>query len=552
MNIQSIEPKQMNYMPLIKQMCKIANIKQTVNNLVSWNEVNSSVSPGLLIESLVICILCGRKPLSRIHEFWSNQDYKFILEDESITLDQLNDDAYGRALDKLSQINMQKFVSLICLNMLSAHDLTIENIHFDTTSKSLQGVYDKDSVGDFDINFGHSKDKRPDLKQIKIGAAVQQNGLPIMGELLSGNESDRAWNPEAVKKMNEHFSNFKFKDITYIGDSATVSSYDSFKKLDGIQFISLFPENFSLNKELKEKAFKDANWTDVGIIKKSTNKKDAASYKLCSYEESINDKPYRFIVVHSSALSNKKLKTLDKKITKSKEVLSKEAKKLEKKEFACLKDAQREKTSFEIYVKNQGFKLESTIEEITKTVYSGKGRPKKGDIGKIVTNYIVKSNVGEFDASALEILKQKESTFVLVTSILDEQKYSNLDILKEYKEQYSIERAFRFLKNPVYMGAIYLKKKERIEAIGYVFILVLLIASYLEYRIRQSLEENNEYLEFPKGYKNYRPSINTIFEAMETVLIISINGTRHWPNNTDKRIFQLIKWAGFDPHIYIE
>ncbi len=101
------------------------------------------------------------------------------------------------------------------------------------------------------------------------------------------------------------------------------------------------------------------------------------------------------------------------------------------------------------------------------------------------------------------------------------------------------------------MGAIYLKKKERIEAIGYVFILVLLIASYLEYRIRQSLEENNEYLEFPKGYKNHRPSMDTIFEAMESVFIIFINETRHWPNNTDKRIFQLIKWAGFDPDIYL-
>ncbi len=39
---------------------------------------------------------------------------------------------------------------------------------------------------------------------------------------------------------------------------------------------------------------------------------------------------------------------------------------------------------------------------------------------------------------------------------------------------------------------------------------------------------------------------------METVLIISINGTRYWSNNTDKRIFQLIKWAGFDHNIYIE
>ena len=34
--------------------------------------------------------------------------------------------------------------------------------------------------GDFKINNGHSKDYRPDLKQFKVGAAVQQDGLPMM------------------------------------------------------------------------------------------------------------------------------------------------------------------------------------------------------------------------------------------------------------------------------------------------------------------------------------------------------------------------------------
>ncbi len=81
------------------------------------------------------------------------------------------------------------------------------------------------------------------------------------------------------------------------------------------------------------------------------------------------------------------------------------------------------------------------------------------------------------------------------------------------------------------MGAIYLKKKEKIEAIGYVFILVLLIASYLEYRIRQSLEENNEYLEFPKGYKKHRPSMDTIFEASSNLIIIIIKTIKSYLEN---------------------
>ncbi|MGV8150051.1 MAG: hypothetical protein ACLKAK_13200, partial [Alkaliphilus sp.] len=81
------------------------------------------------------------------------------------------------------------------------------------------------------------------------------------------------------------------------------------------------------------------------------------------------------------------------------------------------------------------------------------------------------------------------STFVLITSILDEKEVSDSEILAEYKQQNSIEQAFKFLKNPVYLGQTLLNRKNRVEAMGYVFILVLMIACYLQYRVRKSLED---------------------------------------------------------------
>jgi transposase len=41
------------------------------------------------------------------------------------------------------------------------------------------------------MNFGISKDHRAYLKQFKIGATVQQNGFPVIGEILLGNASDK-------------------------------------------------------------------------------------------------------------------------------------------------------------------------------------------------------------------------------------------------------------------------------------------------------------------------------------------------------------------------
>lgn len=82
--------------PVITMLCRTAKIGEIVNHMVSWNEANSRISPGLLIESLLICLICGRKPLWRVEQFWAGQDLKFLFDGIEVAVDQLNDDAYGR------------------------------------------------------------------------------------------------------------------------------------------------------------------------------------------------------------------------------------------------------------------------------------------------------------------------------------------------------------------------------------------------------------------------------------------------------------------------
>jgi hypothetical protein len=130
--------------PIALTLCRIAKIRSIVNQLVNWKEENSKISPGLLIETLVACILCERKPLWKVEDFWRKQDMEHLFP-ELIDPSQLNDDAYGRALEKLSEVNMGLLISLVSLTMLKAHDLGISFIHLDTTSKSVQGVYEADT-----------------------------------------------------------------------------------------------------------------------------------------------------------------------------------------------------------------------------------------------------------------------------------------------------------------------------------------------------------------------------------------------------------------------
>jgi transposase len=536
-------------MPIIYELCRVAKIREIVNEQVTWRDDNTKVSPGVLIESLVISIISGRRALWKLDEYWKKQDIHYLFEGSGITPEQLNDDAYGRALDKLSEVKMEELVSKISLGMLKMHGETIRRLHLDTTSISLEGAYKEDvNEGEFNITYGHSKDHRPDLKQFKIGAAVQESGLPVMGELLSGNTSDREWNPETVRRMREHFTQEEYKDIVYIGDSATVASYESLKDLSGIKFISRFPENFSIVSELKEKALEEKNWTEV----ERGEKDKTAKYRICGYSRKIDGVEYRFVVVNSRELREKKEKTIGRKIEREKSALEKKIKELQKKEFACEEDASRALLEFMKEGILERFIVESKIEEKVTIKYAKKGRPSKDEKGTEEKSFCIEIAIKETNEIAVSKLCDMEGCFVLITSIKDKDEYSDYKILEEYKGQNSVEAAFKFLKDPVYLGSVFLKKKSRVEALGYVFILVLLIAAYFEYRVRKSLKENNEFLHQPGGHKTQRPTVKTILELLENVIIIVNNGKRYFQKNMDEKVIQVIKWAGFDNDIYLK
>ncbi len=368
-----------------------------------------------------------------------------------------------------------------------------------------------------------------------------------MGELLSGNTSDRAWNPTAVQEMKKYFSGQGYNGIIYVGDSATVSSYASLEELSGIKFISRFPENFKLVSELKEKAFKENNWNESGI----KNKEGIEKYKVCEYVEEINSKKYRFVVVNSRELRKKKNKTIKRRDEKSKEILKSEAKKLGKKIFACEEDAKRSSEEFIKKIKGK-YALERKITEVIEYKYEKKGRPSKNNKKKEIKSYYAKIKVGKCNEVEQERQIDFEGSFVLITSIIDKKNHSSIEILKEYKGQNSVELAFKFLKQPVYLGPIFLKNKKRIEALGYIFILVLIIASFFEYKVRKSLEENNEGFPQPRNRTTKRPTLKTILETFENILILVIDGKRFYRENEDERVFKVIKWAGFNPDIFFK
>ena len=95
--------------------------------------------------------------------------------------------------------------------------------HLDSTSFSVHGDYEvQDDPSAIEITHGHSKDHRPDLKQVVLSLVV--NGpsvMPIFMEPLDGNNSDREIFHETIKKMQALQKQIHFKkDLKWVADLA--------------------------------------------------------------------------------------------------------------------------------------------------------------------------------------------------------------------------------------------------------------------------------------------------------------------------------------------
>jgi len=100
----------------------------------------------------------------------------------------------------------------------------VELVFFDTTSLYFEGC-GGETIG----QRGHSKDHRPDLKQMVVGMDVE--GRPICCEMWPGNTADVTTLVPVVKRMRQRF---RLREITVVADRGMVSqaTLDAFESSD--------------------------------------------------------------------------------------------------------------------------------------------------------------------------------------------------------------------------------------------------------------------------------------------------------------------------------
>ena len=533
---------------LIRALIDELQIIETINNTVRWDQTQWKISPGELIAALIIAFFCQRQALYKVCDFYMHQDLDLLFGRKDLCANDFNDDCLARAMDRLEESEFPKLYGLIMLNVYKIHQMLPKCCHADTTSLVVFGDYD-DPDQEL-VNFGFSKDKRFDLKQIKSGLCVNSDGFPIHGEPINGDKDDKTWNGELLAKFKKTI-NSEFAYIL-IADSQLVTTENlSLIQEEGILFISRFPDTFKLSEELKLKAWQENNWQEVGKMAVAPG---AATYRICEFPGEIAGITYRFIVINSSALDKRKEKTLGRRIEKEGQALAKSLTELAKMTYACRPDAEK---AYQVWLNKQSPKYHlyqmTLVEEAVTQKRSHRGRPGHDETPPpSKTVYRLDIKVTGKNEAAIKTAYDLARTFILITNAPE---ITGAELLHNYKDQYKVEQRFGFLKDPYYVGPLLMKKENRLKGLHHVLLLTLLIYCLFEQRVRLNLKAEGVPFHVADSYKTFTPSGKTLLENLDNLNIARVFTPgvirRELPKNICTKALRILHLVGYSAELYV-
>ena len=511
-----------DHLPIFAHYLRQLHLVEIVNELVP---VQMEVEPGIIVLGAVLDTLSGRSPLYHLENAFKDYDRE-LLFGRDIPADYFNDDNVGRVFDALFAVGTQKIFSALSVSSLQKFSLPTKHVHFDTTSVNVYGEY-TDAADDapFKITYGYSKAKRPDLKQFVLSLLCVGGNVPIVGKMEDGNASDKTINNSVLSSVSQHMAQHGIANdaFIYVADSAMVTE-DNLAQAD--LFITRLPATYNECARAVQDAVDADQWVEIGEIAraKATKKRPNAFYRTYETTVTLYGKTYRAIVVHSSAHDKRRHNRLERELAASLKEASTLASVIMKKRFFCRADA--EQAAKDLLAKTTRFhRLDIAIIECPRYA---RGRPAQGAQRiPVATEYELSVTIIEQE-NAVAKHRKVAGCFVLLSSVqVDwDEGYDAEKILRTYKDQYGIENNFGFLKDDQIVNAVFLKRPERIEALGLILLISLLVWRLVEHVMRTELEEADTTLAGWDNKPTKRPTSYMIRWKFCGIIVLCIDGER--------------------------
>jgi transposase len=502
-------------LPVIHAYFDKLDLADTIDRLVPWE---GQVPLGTLCEILVANRLLDPEPLYRLGE-WA--ELAGLTDFYQVPVAHLNDDAFGRALERLAEF-APDIEAALALRAVKEFDLDLSQIHYDLTTVELYGAYQaylqsQAQPGQSTAQeptpasgyrppkptYGHSKSGRKNLKQIQLGLNVIGDGaVPICHSVLDGNTAEAKTHPSNLQRLKAVLPTSKFLLITD-------SKGDTAENLLGIaaedcEFLCTGAFTEALQQRYLRLQHKMHRIDYYPKSQEERKPEDRDEYRAHEVTEllkgEVNGKKirlrYRLMFVWSQARALQQQRTRERHVSKIKDEFVKVEKNLNK------------------------YSLK-TQQAIVARLEKAKGKYSEGSL----FDYELRGRAGQFKLTwKLDEMKEKEwkdleGVYVLKSN-RSSAKHPVAKEVETYKEQSNVEKRYRHIKGPLAVMPAFLEKPERIAGLMGVVVWALLVMALMERQVRRRLKGKPLFGLYPENRPSRAPSGPSILACFGKLCVV--------------------------------
>jgi transposase len=532
------------HLPVVLGMLRKLEVAALVDEMLPPHPANM-ISCGRGVEAFVLAILTGDHALYKVGVRLAERGMVPLLQ-RGLAQESLNDYRLGQVLDALFAANLNRVFSAVALKAWEVYAIPTPWIHQDTTTISLYGAYESglevneaEGAGAEGLDvprptYGHSKDGRPDLKQVMLSLGVSgDGGLPLRLGIRDGNTSD---SPETPVAFEECLALGLAGVVGIVADSKAYSQRTLGLCVEKhLGLVTLVPRTCGVRQELE--AWGQQQAPLPLLLDKPGRTKTAAPrcWRGQSVERAVaveyadgrvEPETLRFVVVHSSQLAEQPAKAYAAAQAKEAKQVAEHSRRIHARSFVCVPDAeaasaqeegrgpgQRGRRPTRWHSHTVRYSVESFQRRRKRAC---RGRPAKAEPLQEETLYrlVVK-------AEARPLAAQEQGWTVLATTVGAEV-CSDAQILRAYRKQNStVESGLRWIKNPAAITPMWLEKPERIAALAMLTVIGLLVYGLIQRQVRLSLQEHQQTLPGNKG-PTAEPTAAVVLALFASVMIVQV------------------------------
>ena len=479
-------------LPLINHFLDRIGLDALLGHWLPAPDRRFKLLPATAIRLLVINLLVGRAPLYGLGE-WAAPYAPHLLGLPGGDTAWLNDDRVGRALVSLFDADRASLLTELIVGVVAEFGIDTSKMHNDSTSVSVHGQY-TDADGrprrgkpTPAVTFGHSKDHRPDLKQLVWILTVSSDGsVPMAYRLADGNTSD---DPTHIPTWDGLVKVLGRRDFLYVADSKLCSG-DAMRHIDGEggRFVTVLPRTRS-----EDKWFRDwiqtnqPQWTET-IRLPGERIGDLPRVWSVFPAPLPSAEGYRIIWVHSSVKAARDTHARRSRIEAGVAAIDALNTRLAGPKTRLKTRAAVEAAAAAALADTGSARwIQATVSEAVEETFRQEKRGRPGADTRYRRTTRTRYSVtwrSRDDAIAYDAAS--DGCFPLITN---DQHLPEKEVLVAYRYQPNLERRHHLLKSVQDADPIWLRDPARIEAIFCCQFLALLVAALIERQIRTAMQQ---------------------------------------------------------------